>query len=642
MKVKLILSMLLLYSIAGFGQYINQYNNTNAALQKQDDRAKQKAIDDARQPNSPSKRTSNTPFVWEGPVPEFLKSKEEKAADAAYVAEVRQREQDAYQREQEREQAHKDWLQRIANENAELKRNHIRYAFDIFKPQNNFTDLDIKILGEETFYFENKDVENKIYFKAGKFVPKLKAATMDEPLDTLVDYIWNARVFPDFSLSYLKKLQIDYPAQKSYLERNELLILANYFGTNTLFQSSALGYIYPLCGFELMDDQQKIKILDRFEELEALYPETAKTAAGECRLDFNMFYKYATSNLPLKNKTDAKRLDYLYKTLETVQPDRVLPAGGWRVDTWKKKADLYLRGTAMELKLIYPDFVQSLSSEKWLAISDAYQINVEYIAWAFRDEDYYDERFLKKYPNLTNARKKEFKNETDGDGVLTFKNRDKYKGELKDGKPNGKGVYTSAIGEIYKGNFKDGKLSGQGKANYQKNISSIIHIGDVYEGEFENGTWQGQGTVYNDNYSKGRYKYKKSGNWKNGQLDGEGETSFTDNATNKTRVHKGSYKNGIKMGFGVQTDYDGSIYTGNFADRYQGKGVIKYLDGSILEGQWNDGHADGKGKLTTVKGYVKTYKNEYDKKKELSDQTNIKYYNPNGKEITEAEYNANK
>ena len=42
-------------------------------------------------------------------------------------------------------------------------------------------------------------------------------------------------------------------------------------------------------------------------------------------------------------------------------------------------------------------------------------------------------------------------------GNFTFPNGTKYKGELKDGKPNGQGTSTFPDGGKYVGEFKDGK-----------------------------------------------------------------------------------------------------------------------------------------------------------------------------------------
>ena len=139
---------------------------------------------------------------------------------------------------------------------------------------------------------EKKTALLKKYVTAAHSINKLIKAEQNVLLDTLIDHVWNARYFPDYSVAYLQKLQSQFPAEKSYLERNELRIMTYYFGAATKYLTPAIGFTYPLCSFEMMDDAQKIKVLNRFEELEAIYPETALKAAGECRVGFNIFYKY--------------------------------------------------------------------------------------------------------------------------------------------------------------------------------------------------------------------------------------------------------------------------------------------------------------------------------------------------------------
>lgn len=586
----------------------------------------------------------------DGRTPEFMKTKEQKAADAAYLADVKQREAAAYEREQDRIISHQLYLQRIAQENATNKQNTITQFYDAAKKNVYYSDIDLRIASQDYFYFRQ---DNRVpkgfdrYMNAvDRGISKILTDSLTMPLDTLLTHIWNSRLFPATSIGYLKKLQKQFPTKKEYMEKIELEIMPYFFGASTPYVSSPIGYTYPLCGFEMMGGEEQKALLNRFEELESAYPEMALKMAGNCRHGFNPFYKYATSNLPLANKTSAKRLSYLYNTLATIQQDYILPAGGFKEATWRYSADQMLRAASKEIKLIYPGFVDSLSAQQWLDIATASKLNVKYIAWAFRDDN--DAvNYLKKLPNLTNALKEEFKKEEDGDGTITFKNRDTYKGEIKDGKPNGKGKYKSATGDRYEGFFKDGYLHGSGRSYSAKNIGDgknrIIYEGDDYTGEFDNGARHGKGTLVN----KSRSNHLYVGDWVNGKKDGEGEESYSGNLTYQ---YKGSFKKGSFEGMGTCRYYDTSVYTGQFkSGAWDGKGIVTYKDGSTLKGDWEQGYLDGKGILTSAKGYIMQYVNEIEKKKHKGkvysrsfSQKNIKYYSPDGKEITEGEYDISK
>jgi len=101
----------------------------------------------------------------------------------------------------------------------------------------------------------------------------------------------------------------------------------------------------------------------------------------------------------------------------------------------------------------------------------------------------------------------------------------KYKGEIKNGKPEGFGNLTSSDGEKYVGEWKDGKKYGQG--------TNIYHHGFKYVGEWKDNRKHGQGTytLTDGNRFEGEWKdgkpwnltiYDKYGNiigkWVNGAL----------------------------------------------------------------------------------------------------------------------------
>ncbi len=69
-----------------------------------------------------------------------------------------------------------------------------------------------------------------------------------------------------------------------------------------------------------------------------------------------------------------------------------------------------------------------------------------------------------------------------GQGTLTFKNGDVYKGYFKNGTFNGKGTFTAKAGWKYEGNFVNGQADGQGKLTTENNV--------VYKGKFKQGIYQ--------------------------------------------------------------------------------------------------------------------------------------------------------
>ena len=95
----------------------------------------------------------------------------------------------------------------------------------------------------------------------------------------------------------------------------------------------------------------------------------------------------------------------------------------------------------------------------------------------------------------------------------------KYKGEIKNRKPEGFGNLTSSDGEKYVGEWKDGKKYGQG--------TYIYHHGFKYVGEWKDNKKHGQGTytLTDGNRFEGEWKDGKQWNLtildKNGNIIGK-------------------------------------------------------------------------------------------------------------------------
>jgi hypothetical protein len=76
----------------------------------------------------------------------------------------------------------------------------------------------------------------------------------------------------------------------------------------------------------------------------------------------------------------------------------------------------------------------------------------------------------------------------DGDGILVFKNKDRYEGTVHENIIDGIGSYIYSNGNIYEGEFVGGNITGNGVFQFKN--------GNRYEGEFFNGHIFGYGTMY--------------------------------------------------------------------------------------------------------------------------------------------------
>ena len=81
----------------------------------------------------------------------------------------------------------------------------------------------------------------------------------------------------------------------------------------------------------------------------------------------------------------------------------------------------------------------------------------------------------------------------------------KYKGEIKNRKPEGFGNLTSSDGEKYVGEWKDGKKYGQG--------TYIYHHGFKYVGEWKDNKKHGQGTDIFVDGTKGIGEFREGRPW---------------------------------------------------------------------------------------------------------------------------------
>eukprot|EP01032_Pedospumella_encystans_P039212 gene39212-biopygen17190 len=217
---------------------------------------------------------------------------------------------------------------------------------------------------------------------------------------------------------------------------------------------------------------------------------------------------------------------------------------------------------------------------------------------------------------LVNANKKH------GKGEIKYPDGSVYEGEWVNNKRHGAGRLTSATGEVFEGVFeKDVPVSGKGVLTLKE--------GGKYEGELVQGKRHGlakithkRGKTYEIEYIHGE-KVKKITPSYSGPPQPQNEVKM-DPLLNKVgeEGEAGQLVHGdilsSKVALEVSdlstpcvvpaqfTNKQGAVFDGVYLDesRKQGKGQIKYVDGSVYEGEWMKTYRHGAGRLTSAAGEV--------------------------------------
>lgn len=181
----------------------------------------------------------------------------------------------------------------------------------------------------------------------------------------------------------------------------------------------------------------------------------------------------------------------------------------------------------------------------------------------------------------------------DGDGKFTWNNEDFYVGEFSDNEINGKGKLTLADGGYYIGNFKAGVRDGLGEFKWAN--------GNVYTGDWSNDKLAGEGTL---NYTNGD---KLEGFFKNGRFISGVYSTKRASATYKITFEEGKVTH-------VNIKYmNGTIYDGEYRkNAYNGEGKLIYQNGDEYIGEFKGGKKEGHGTYTWKNGasYVGDWEND--------------------------------
>jgi hypothetical protein len=164
--------------------------------------------------------------------------------------------------------------------------------------------------------------------------------------------------------------------------------------------------------------------------------------------------------------------------------------------------------------------------------------------------------------------------------IVTFKNGDRYEGELVGGLFHGWGTYSYRSGDRYEGEFAQDMKSGQGTYTYAN--------GDRYVGEFRDDMKDGRGSLSFVDGS--RY----AGELSRDAITGQGTMHYA----NGNR-YVGGFLDGRRHGRGTLTYSNGDAYTGEFsADARHGRGTYAFADGGQYVGEYSHDRREGKGRYT--------------------------------------------
>lgn len=204
--------------------------------------------------------------------------------------------------------------------------------------------------------------------------------------------------------------------------------------------------------------------------------------------------------------------------------------------------------------------------------------------------------------------------------VYHFSNGDQYKGGWKNGKLHGKGAYRYANGDVYYGEFMDGEMMGAFCYKYSNGDvfeCSWIIIDDNVMASTDECDRRRRRRTLND---RGCYRYSNGdtydGAWRDGAMNGVGVYRWCGTTVATADVvscaHKGYYKDNVRHGKGVFKFSNGDMYDGEFSNgNMHGIGIMRFACGDVYRGNFVDNKISGKGEYRSATGDV-YYCNQWD------------------------------
>jgi hypothetical protein len=133
----------------------------------------------------------------------------------------------------------------------------------------------------------------------------------------------------------------------------------------------------------------------------------------------------------------------------------------------------------------------------------------------------------------------------DGEGTLVWlasgKEKSRYEGTLKQGRPHGQGYSVSSQGVQYEGSFVEGRRDGRGIV--------MAKDGTRYEGDFKAGKFHGTGSIVYRN--KARY----DGQFEAGRFHGKGKAVYIGG-----QVFEGEFKQGVAVDQASRVKPEDAVY----------------------------------------------------------------------------------